>query len=188
MGGDLKIQRIHLGDRFLQLVLNNLEIAQLATYSIEGAAYANVPPSLLFSAYFIDGTRLDLLGCSTPPDLQYSEILHSSKSFGFAFCNWQSSTNFFIQNVIDRPGPLQLQLAADAFLKAESNPYRDGWPNRNTKPPYIEPTNVVATMMDYMNNYIRWRSNSPSATSGDGPMLSARDAVNDSSLWLKDPN
>ncbi len=179
-GEDLKIQRIHLADLFVELDLNDRD-GSGGSYLIDG----NSSTTLQFTRYFLDSSLLHLKDCNGVTN--YSEILHRSKSFTFISCSWQQGADS-VTRALDRPGPLDLDLAANAFLAATNNPWRDGWPDRNVAPPYVTTTIVYDRMLNYMARYINWRSNSPTALSGDAAVTAAQTDLKNSSLWLIDPN
>ncbi len=180
-GEDLKIQRIHLADLFVELDLNDRDGSGRGSYSIDGISSS----TLQFTRYFLDSSLLHLKDCFGATN--YSEILHRSKSFTIISCSWQQGADS-VTRAIDRPGPLDLQLAANAFLLATNNPWRDGWPARNVKPPYVTPSIVYDRMTNYMALYISWRASSPNAPSGDQALTAAQADLKNSTLWLIDPN
>jgi len=154
---DLKIQRINLVDSFVRLNPNSDGTSSSGQFVIDGIWTNAIPVGVTYSAffYYIDSTMMDLYDCTTPTP-QYTEILHHSKSFSFSYCNWQAGDQFFTQRVISRPGPFDLQLAADSFLALGSdNPRRTLW---NGSP--VSRQNVLDSMIEYMTNYIIWASNS----------------------------
>src|SRR5207249_1013857 len=148
-GDDLKIQRINLDDLFIPLTLNRdrATTTQPGNYSIDGSATNAVPEPAPFTAYFLDGTRVSLLDLTTPAALEYSEILHRSKSFTFVLGSWRAER--FIGRTIQHPDALDMQIAADAFLSANNSPYAAGNPPATTG-------DVYNAMIAYMSNYVIW--------------------------------
>jgi len=181
-GEDLKIQRIHLGDLFLQLALNNPNGSGGGQYAIDGNSGSTIP----ITCFFLDSSMLELYDCTnTAP--RYSEILHRSKSFSFISCSWQQGDDS-VKRALERPGPLDLQLAANAFLTlTNNNPWRDGWPSQNSTNKVL-PINIYEAMTNYMSRYIGWRTANPNAASGDQALRDAQTALRLSTLWLIDPN
>jgi|GEM_PF-1795904 prepilin-type N-terminal cleavage/methylation domain-containing protein len=185
---DVKIQRIHLADLFVELTLNSDPSG--ARYAIESGT-PNATPSQSYTAYFIDSSLLELYNCADPTP-RYGEILHRSKSFTFANCTWQQGGEFS-NRIINRPGPADMQLAADAFLAAAQNPYAAGYPTSSS--PDARPTNVYSSMLVYMSNYVNWapyaRANGQNGVRNDplgNAMGAAQTDLNDSSLALRDYN
>jgi hypothetical protein len=185
---DLRIQRIHLADLFVELVLN--ADGNGARYSVEGVG-PNNPPSQTYTAYFIDSTLVELLNCADPTP-RYSEILHRSKSFTFANCTWQQGGDFS-SRVINRPSPVDLQLAADAFLAAAQNPFAAGYPSSSS--PDANRLDVYRSMTNYMGRYIDWapyaRLNGQNQVGNDtlgNAMDAAQTDLKASSLALRDYN
>jgi len=183
-GDDLRIQRIHLGDLFVQLVLNS-DFTAAGQYAVDGNSSATLP----ITGYFLDSTMLELYDCGGTNGVPtYSEILHRSKSFSFISCSWQQGDDS-VTRALDRPGPLDLQLAVNKFLSLTNhNPWRDGWPVRNTTPPFVNPTFVRDAMTNYMTRYINWRNTSPNAASGDQAVKDAQTDLANSTAWLIDPD
>lgn len=184
-GDDLKIQRIHLSDLFVQLVLNS-DGSVGGEYTIDGNPAAI--PSSPTPRYFLDSSLLELYDCgSTNGVPAYSEILHRSKSFSFISCSWQQGDDS-VTRALERPGPLDLQLAVNKFLSLTNhNPWRDGWPTVNSTNKVL-PTHVHDTMTNYMIRYINWRAANPNAPSGDQDLQAAQTDLDHASLWLIDPN
>lgn len=185
-GDDLKIQRIHLADLFVELVLNSPD-GNSGQYGIDGNSSTLLP----INRYFLDSSLLELYdGCiaTNAGILRYSEILHRSKSFSFISCSWQQGDDS-VTRQLERPGPLDLQLAMNAFLSLTNhNPWRDGWPVRNTKPPYVTPLDIHNTMTNYVIRYIDWRATDPGAPSGNQPLQAAQTDLQNATAWLIDPN
>src|SRR5205823_5216616 len=132
-------------------------------------------------------TRLELLDCNTPPQIQYGEILHRSRAFSYSYCTWQLGTNALIDKVIARPGPFDLQAAVDAFLALTS----DNW-NAGPWGAYTPVTrqNIYDTMSGYMSNYIRWATSSPTfpnSALNSGYMGTAEKSLSDSTLAIIRP-
>jgi len=155
---DLKVQRINLMDLFVPLILNNTSTNWVARYTIETNFYnVLVAPSATagssFQAYFIDGTQLGLYDTNPTPNLQYSEILHSAKSFDFVN-NWQGQNLIGLQ--VHHPDPYDLQLVELAFLASGHNPHA---------PTTVTVTNVWQDMIAYMQDYVAW-SDAGLVTSG----------------------
>lgn len=186
-GEDLRIQRVHLGDLFVDLSLNLLDSSSPAyPYAIHGEFGTQL---FVDPRYFLDSSLLELYdGCSsTNVTLRYSEILHRSKSFSFVGCSWQQGDDSVTRR-LDRPRPLDLQLASNEFLSLTNfNPWRDGWPSQNSTNK-IHTTNVISAMTNYMRRYIDWRLAQPNAASGDQPLRDAQTELNNSTLWMIDPN
>lgn len=148
-GDDLKVQRLHLSDLFVPLLLNNTMTNLQGKYSIEGSSLVVLPvaPSFMvastFMAYFIDGTHLALYDQNNV--LQYSEILHEAKSFDFALNSWKGGQQVVPE--IRHPTALDLQFVAQAFLGSGTNPSAKNGAN---------PSNVYSAMISYMQNYVAW--------------------------------
>jgi hypothetical protein len=148
-GEDLKVQRIHLADLFVALVLN-VDATTPGKYAIDSfdpltVPVSDVPPvSPPFTAYFFDSTLLRLY--SKTDVFQYSEILHQSKSFFSVFGSFQGKA--LLGKTITRPGPQDLQRAADAFTASSTNKCagRQG----------VTPWTVYYGMIAYMSNYVNW--------------------------------
>ena len=176
-GDDLKIQRLNLDDLFIQLILNNADTnATAGRYMIDGAGPNTVPnPSL--SAYFLDSTVLGLVSCGVTPVLQYSEILHSPKSFDFILCSWKAEK--FLGRTIQHPDPLDLQTAADAFLSSSNNPDTKFSTTRQQ---------VYDAMISYMQNYVFWASSAPAFNNSyNTPVGSAQTDLANKTSYLITP-
>ena len=148
-GEDLKIQRIYLGDLFLELIINNLEpdTGCEAPYAVEDVA-TTVPQNSVFVAYFLDGTQLSFSDCDG--NFQYSEILHQSKSYDFILRNWRG-TEKFLGRTITHPSALDLQIAADAFRSSATNPRATGG---------ATPELAYQAMLLYMQDFVLWQGDS----------------------------
>jgi type II secretory pathway pseudopilin PulG len=168
---DLKIQRIHLANLFVQLTLNK-DANNSGLYSIDGTTPA-APPRSPFVAYFIDGTKLELFDLASQA-LQHGEILHTSKSFDSVLGSWRAEK--FLGRTIQHPDPVDLQLAADAFFSAPQNPGRKMLPG-GTDP---TTTNVFNGMISYMSNYVYWSKSDPAFvydTGAGSPYIPVQDAA-----------
>jgi type II secretory pathway pseudopilin PulG len=174
-GDDLQIQRIHLGDLFLQLVLNNRSTNFISTFTIDGLTN-QMNPGTTFSSYFLDSTQITLLG--TNGNVEYSEILHEAKHF-ISDGTWRPGGYF--GRTIHHPDPLDLQLVADAFLSdCQDNPHTKFGTTRS---------NVYTAMINFMANFIYWRDNNPSYNNSfccapASPLPAAQDELANRSLWL----
>jgi prepilin-type N-terminal cleavage/methylation domain-containing protein len=148
-GEDLKVQRIHLADAFVPLILNNTMTNRQGRYAIEGSSLVTLPvaPSYIvastFTAYFLDGSHLALYDQNNV--LQYGEILHEARSFDFALDTWRGGQEVVPE--IRHPGPLDLQMVANAFLASSINPSAKNG---------ATPSNVYSAMITYMQNYVAW--------------------------------
>jgi type II secretory pathway pseudopilin PulG len=168
---DLKIQRIHLGNMFVNLILSKGDSNAFGRYSIDGSTPTAPPPPRL-DAYFIDGTRLELYDASSG-QLELGEILHGSKSFESVLGSWRAER--FLGRTIQHPTALDLELAAKSFLTSMDNPGRKIVGG-------IDPTTyaVHASMISYMSNYVTWaRASTPFSyaqgqNSTYAPMLAAQ--------------
>ena len=171
-GEDLKIQRLHLGDLFLNLIINNADPSHDAIYSVDDAG-GTVPANYVFSTYLLDGTQLSFTNCSEV--FQYSEILHQSKSFDFVLCNWKGRETF-LGRTIQHPSALDLQIAADAFLSSSNNPSAVGSPPATTQA-------VIDAMIQYMQYFVYWRADNYAPSTPTYSTLSdAQKAFNSSQL------
>ena len=180
---DLKVQRIHFADLFIELALNS--DGTTAPYAIDGVA---TNTSSISTNYFVDGSLIELYNCDDLIRPKYSEILHRSKSFAFSSCSWQQGGDF-TSRAIRRPTPLDLQLAANAFLAAAQNPFAAGYPSSSS--PDATRLDVYRSITNYMGQYISW---APMARAnllqqaGNGPMKDAQTDLAASTLALRDYN
>jgi prepilin-type N-terminal cleavage/methylation domain-containing protein len=149
-GEDLKIQRIHLADLFVQAVFNNQDPDNEMQFRIDGVPDAVFPTNSV-SRFFLDGTLLTLYGTNGLVDhgtnvlvLQHTEILHESKSFVSERGSWTTGGYFGV--TIHHPTALDLQMAADATLALTTN---------NPAATYI-PSDVYDAMVNYMASYVDW--------------------------------
>jgi prepilin-type N-terminal cleavage/methylation domain-containing protein len=145
-GEDLKIERIHLEDMFLQLNLNIDPPGETCLkYAIDQFPQIVVPNTTNWYAFFIDGTQV---GLYQRDSLQYSEILHKSKSFYSGFCSWQGAP--LLGRTVSRPGPIDLQRAMDLFLGAANN--RCALSGNSP----VNTLSVFTEMTNYMYHYVKW--------------------------------
>jgi type II secretory pathway pseudopilin PulG len=170
---DLKIQRIHLGDVFVELIINNLEPQDTgcdANYAVDNVGGA-VPPNTVFDAYFFDGTQLAFTNCDG--NFQYSEVLHQSKSFDFLLRNWRG-TEKFLGRTIQHPSPLDMQVAADAFRSSAVNPLANNG---------ATPESAYQALLLYLEYFVFWRQTGyQPGTPTYSTLANAQTAFNNSQL------
>ena len=140
-GDDLKIQRIHLADSFVQVVFNNQDPLNEMQFIIDGVSDTVLPTNTV-SRFFLDSTLLTLYG--TNGLVQHKEILHESKSFVSENGTWKAGG--YVGITIHHPGALDLQMAADSLLQVGRNPSATTY----------YPSNVYNAMITYMADYIGW--------------------------------
>ena len=140
---DLKIQRIHLSDSFVQVVFNNQDRDNQMRFDIDVVGLSDwVQPTNTVSRFFLDSTLLTLYG--TNGLVQHKEILHESKSFVSENGSWKAGG--YVGITIHHPSPLDLQMTADAMLQVGRNP------GANT----YYPSNVYNALITYMADYVAW--------------------------------
>ena len=167
-GDDLRVQRIHLADLFVPIVLNN-DDNSLGQYSIDSLATNSMPVSTprTIETYFITETVLGLHDSSG--NLETYEVVYQSDSYVFEMGIWRAR----FQGVdAGYPGGFNLQVVADMFLNApwNSNAKSNGDPATQAK--------IIAAMESFMTEYILWGdAGFPSHPSQKGDLEDAEDAL-----------
>lgn len=111
-GDDLKIQRIHLGALFHQVILNSTNIP-MGSYAIDEGSPVSVPGGGV-SAYFIDGTVLGLFdGGNT---LETREIIDRPASFSYESGGWNGRIFRGAE-----PADDSIYLASELFVKSAAH-------------------------------------------------------------------
>jgi hypothetical protein len=174
-GDDLRIQRLHLADLFVPMILNNDENT-LGQYSIDSMATNTMPASSprMVNAYFLVDTMLGLHDVSG--NLEAYEALYQPSSFFFEMGIWRAR----FQGVdAGYPGGFNLQVVADMFLNAP-------W-NANAKSVNDPATQakVITAMENFMNAYLDWANDGfPSHPSNRQAIEDAQNALETYSVNL----
>lgn len=142
-GDDLKIQRINLSDLFVRLILNNTS-TNSAQYLI-GTNVLSLAPNYTNDNYYLDGTVITLVD-PIAANFKYTEILHFDSSFDFVLGSWRGEK--FLGQSVHKVDGIDLQIAVNAFLNCNPNPYRKQMNETNQT--------VVNSMMNYMTNFCFW--------------------------------
>ena len=165
-GDDLRVQRIHLADLFIPIVLNN-DANTLGQYSIDSLTTHTMPstPPRTVETYYITDSVLGLHDANG--NLEAYEVIYQPDSYVFEMGIWRSR----FQGVdAGYPGGFNLQVVADLFLNApwNSNAKSNGDP--------ATPPKIIAAMESYMTEYILWGdAGFPSHPSQKGDLEDAQD-------------
>jgi hypothetical protein len=145
-GDDLRVQRMHLADLFVPIVLNN-DANTLGQYSIDSLTTNTMPASFprTVENYYITDTVLGLHDISG--NLETYEVVYQPDSYVFEMGIWRSR----FQGVdAGYPGGFNLQVVADLFINAQWNPnaQSNGDPATQVK--------IITAMESFMTEYILW--------------------------------
>ena len=167
-GDDLRIQRIHLADLFVSIVLNN-DANTLGKYSIDSLATNTMPSTFprTVERYFIKDTVLGLHDISG--NLETYEVVYQPDSYVFEMGIWRSR----FQGVdAGYPGGFNLQVVADLFANAPWNPNAKSVGDPATQ------AKIIAAMESFMTEYLAWAdAGFPSHPSQKGDIDDAKDAL-----------
>jgi hypothetical protein len=144
-GIDLKIQRIHLADLFIQVVLNNRDGVNVPSYSVDSSGAATVPYGGLLGKYFLKGTEIKLFNAGG--GLEYSELLADNRSFTFEYGTWMPEA--FLAPTSGDITPHDLDRAMYLFMSSALNP--------GTKAGATQ-TTVSNAMVVFINEFISWQA------------------------------
>jgi type II secretory pathway pseudopilin PulG len=90
-GEDLVIARIEFAPQFHKVVLMNVERTAAGIYSIDSFPNNSLPAQTNFSAYYLDGTVLNL--CQSDGTISYRETVRSDVSFVYQTGLWGAQVN-----------------------------------------------------------------------------------------------
>ena len=165
-GDDLRVQRIHLADLFVPIVLNN-DANNLGQYSIDSLSTNTMPSTLprKVETYYITDSVLGLHDANG--NLEAYEVVYQPDSYVFEMGIWRSR----FQGVdAGYPGGFNLQVVADLFINApwNQNAKSVGDPSTQAK--------IIDAMETFMTEYILWGdAGFPSHPSQKGDLEDAQD-------------
>jgi type II secretory pathway pseudopilin PulG len=117
---DLRIQRVSLGDLFVQVIINS-PTTVTGRYSFNGA-FTNPVPSASFSTFVVKGTRVGFHG----PDgaLQAVEVIEEPFSRTFSYAAWRADAPGAAPGwmVHQQISGCDLQAVVDHFVPSPANP------------------------------------------------------------------
>ncbi|HEY5912569.1 MAG TPA: hypothetical protein VJA21_18355 [Verrucomicrobiae bacterium] len=148
---DVKVQRINLGPLFHNLVLSTYTAATNGQFRIDGSALTNAATGAGYSAYYLDGTAVDLVTGSPENKTNHAVILNQDGSFVYEYGIWRNSIMGG-----ETYGLGDISGIVAAFLKAT--------PNQNANLPWTNAQQVaiVNSFISYLSNYSNWAESDPS--------------------------
>jgi hypothetical protein len=173
LGRDLRVQRVHLAPLFARLTLNNHASPSPGLYSIDGLGTNAVPNGTSgVNAYFIKGTRLELLTHTNTLDAQ--QILTRDCNFVYNLGVWRGA--------VFNPPPVTppvMEYMAELFYRSPRN--------RNAAAG-ATPGTVLNAMEAFMAAYNAWAALGTWPTSSSDPAFravsDAQNALNQTLLDL----
>jgi type II secretory pathway pseudopilin PulG len=154
---DIKIQRLNLGPLFHRLVLSTYTAATNGQFDIDKRGTNNLLQAVQnapCSAYYLEGTVVDLYTGGSPVTTNHSLIINDDVSFVYEYGIWRNSiVGGETYGLGDVSGIVAAFLAATPNSKAELT-------NGNA-----QQVAIVNSFVQYLSNYSNWaESDFPSAT------------------------
>jgi hypothetical protein len=147
---DIKIQRINLGALFNHLVLSTYTAATNGQFKINGTPLQAATAGAGFSAYFLQGTPVDLVTGSPDNNTNHTFILNEDVSFVYEYGVWRNSiVGGETYGLGDVSGIVAAFLAATPNQKAQLT-------NGNA-----QQVAIVNSFVQYMSNYANWAASTP---------------------------
>lgn len=157
---DVKVQRINLGLLFHHLVLSTYTAATNGQFRIDGSVLTNAPTGAGYSAYYLDGTAVELITGSPENKTNHAVVLNQDSSFVYEYGIWRNSIMGG-----ETYGLGDISGIVAAFLKAT--------PNQNANLPWTNAQQVaiVNSFISYLSNYSNWADSDPPFPSTFQPVM-----------------